>query len=707
MRKKNAQLFLHVLVVFTFHGSNLYAIDNQSIAPEDVIKMSFEEMLDIKITTATKKEDKIGDIPASTVIIYRSDIEKYGYRSLEEILENVPGMYVIDEYVYRKSFGVRGYYAGYPRNIIFLVNGIVQNESLFDYNVMSNFNIPVEVIDRIEVVRGPMSVIYGQGAFFGAINIITNAIEDETSLASFSVGDGVYKGAAKVTGTQEDWSYSLSAGYSDADGPDHSLDKMVSDMSTLAFWGIDDTNDTTEDRLERDSQNFIFSGKYKQFFTDMSFNKSTDEIFTFRPSVTGGSPYKREMLKLSVGYEDQITDKITLKGQITYHNFSVTLDWDITNSLYSGDSAGQTWGESDDFEYELDAFIDVSENLNLTTGLYLKQSKDTSFSGELPIFNVSVNSYTTDDRKLWAAFAQANYTPWEKLRLVGGMRVEQMEDYSIVIDNYVTGDRLSQTYDYDLEAIPSLAAIYTFNEHNIVKLLYGESIARASFFQNYDQLLDGYPVVEAEKIRTYELNYTTILSPKLTINCSLFHNVLDNLLVRTVIPEGSSLTEYLTNQGEIVTNGVEFTLQATPFDDLFTEVSLTYQDSEDQRDGFEDIDVAYSPHLLGYAKLAYHVSSDVIFSLTGTYVDEMEPEWDIRQNNYTGGRIGDTVDAYFLLGANLRVNNLFGTGCYLNIRGSNILDEEYHYPTYVSNTWADKGTLGDPMEFLVTLGVKF
>lgn len=706
------RIFLLVGLAIVAFSPNSPAAGNDSIVPADILKMSFEEMMNIKITTAGKKEERVADIPASAVIITRRDIEKYGYMSLEEILENVPGMYAIDDYAgYRKTFGVRGFYAGYPRNIIFLINGVAQTESLFDYNEMSNFNIPVEAIDRIEVVRGPMSVLYGQGAFFGAINIITNSPGDNTSLVAASLGNGKEKGAAKISGSEGDFKYSLSAGLANDDGPDHKLAKMVSNMSALRPWGINETNDTTEDKLERNSGNFIFSGKYKGFYTDLMFNRSSDEVFIFKPSVTDGSTYDREMAIVSLGYENQVSDDLRLNGKMTFHNFNFNLNWDIANSAFTGEEAGESRGGSDYFEYELDAFLNLARNFEITTGAYYKYTTDTRFSGDIPIFSVLEKTTTSDEIDLWAVFAQANYTPWEKIRFVTGLRLEQMQEYGLINDRSpgsASSARTSGSYDEDdVEVIPSLAAIYSFNDRNIAKLLYGKAIARPSFFQNRDQLKDNLPNLETEEIHTFEANYITTPSADVTVNFSLFHNILDNLIVRSVSAESESLITYFANGGELVTDGAELSIQVKPFAKMLTELSLTYQNTEDRRDGFRDIDVAYSPHFLGYAKASYQFTDTISFALTGTYVDEMETEWDVRMNNFAGGRVGREVDGYYLLGANLRVDDLFGTGWYLNIRGSNILDEEYRYPTYVNNTWADRGTLGEPLTILATVGMKF
>ncbi|MFH2093816.1 MAG: TonB-dependent receptor, partial [Pseudomonadota bacterium] len=662
--------------------------------------------MNVKLSTAGKKTERLADIPASAVLITRNDIEKYGYMSLEEILENVPGMYVIDDYgPYRKTYGVRGFYAGYPRNIVFLVNGISQAEGVFDYNVMANYNIPVEAIDKIEVVRGPMSVMYGQGAFFGAINIITNDSYDETSLAAVSYGNMSQKAAAKVAGSDGEFKHSISAGYSYTEGPNHSLGKMTSNMAALSGNGINSSNNTTEDRLERDSLNFIFSSQYKHFYTDLMFNHSTDDVCIYKPSIGDGSAYHRNSAKLLLGFENNINTDFRIDTKLTLHHFDFTLDYDVTRPGFSGD-AGETNAKADMLEFEIDTFMDVNESLDLTTGLYYKLNSTPEFNADLNVFNLFATATTDDNIHLWAAFTQANFHPWEKLRLVAGVRIEQMFDYAIIRNQPSVSHIQKEFGDEDLELLPNLAAIYSFNERHILKLIYGKAINRPSFFQNVDQIIYTYPDLENEEIQTFEINYIAVPSSNLTLNLSFFHNILDNLIVRTV-NVGGVLTNYNANSGDLITNGIEASVQARPFDKFLADLSVTYQKTEDQRTGYENIDVAYSPRLLGYAKLSYEISDNIVCAFTGTYVGSMETEWDGTKNGGAGGRIGDAVDGYSLLGANVRVNNLFDTGAYLNIRCSNLLDKEYHYPTYINNTYADKGTLGNSREFLVTIGYKF
>ncbi|HLP59430.1 MAG TPA: Plug domain-containing protein, partial [Candidatus Deferrimicrobium sp.] len=120
----------------------VFAQENEE-KPVDVMDMSLEELLNVEITTASKKPEKVGEIPASIVIVTRADIENYGYQSLAEVLENIPGLYQTDDYL-NQNFGVRGFWTAIPqRNFIILVNGVPQTEWLNTGNQLQQINLPV------------------------------------------------------------------------------------------------------------------------------------------------------------------------------------------------------------------------------------------------------------------------------------------------------------------------------------------------------------------------------------------------------------------------------------------------------------------------------------------------------------------------------------------------------------------------------------
>ena len=98
------------------------------------------------------------------------------------------------------NFGVRGFLtSGMNNSMMLMVNGVNQYEDYWGFNPLSRINVPVETIERIEIVRGPMSVVYGSGALLGAINIITRNDgvgkkgEADSMVSMTSNSDGMYK----------------------------------------------------------------------------------------------------------------------------------------------------------------------------------------------------------------------------------------------------------------------------------------------------------------------------------------------------------------------------------------------------------------------------------------------------------------------------------------------------------------------------------
>lgn len=153
----------------------------------------------------------------------------------------------------------------------------------------------------------------------------------------------------------------------------------------------------------------------------------------------------------------------------------------------------------------------------------------------------------------------------------------------------------------------------------------------------------------------------------------------------------STYISYYFNAGKMVTNGLEVILQMNSLMDLQAQLAGTWQETDDERLGFADITVEYSPNFLGYLQLAYRLENKT-FSLTGNYVGEMETHWEIEKVNpdsSLGGRVGDKVEDHVTLAVNLRVDNLFDRKYYLNLKVTNLLDEEYLYPMANNNSpWA-------------------
>ena len=129
---------------------------------------------------AVKYDQKVTEAPASITIITADQIKKYGYRNFTQILDSVPGFFTTNDRNYDYA-GVRGFNrpGDYNSRILLLIDNHRLNDAVFDQAPMGNDGpIDVDLIDRVEIIRGPSSSLYGTNAFFGVINVITKRGRD-------------------------------------------------------------------------------------------------------------------------------------------------------------------------------------------------------------------------------------------------------------------------------------------------------------------------------------------------------------------------------------------------------------------------------------------------------------------------------------------------------------------------------------------------
>lgn len=694
-------------------------------ALDSLFEMSFEELMKVRIITAAKAPQEIGDIPASVVILTRRDIQRYGYGTLAEILENIPGLYGINDYSFQgMNFGVRGFWSGVANdNIMILVNGVQQVFDPASSYPLATLPVPVEAIDRIDVVRGPMSVVYGSGAFFGVINIITNAhIQDEsvdtTSLVALTTGsEKTNKVMLRLTGNKSGLYYVFNGSFYDTEGIDQPLAEMMSNPAILPFFNVP-VHRRTGGQLEITRKYFDFSARYKGIQLNLTHAQSDQELYFSLPSFKEGNQNRMFSTRISLGYRTELSRIFTLEGRF---NFTNLRDWYRLDYLFK-DFYGYQQIESQAFEVEVNAFVTPSESLDITSGLYYRALFDVYNHYDLPSFgspsliNQRFQLVKGESIVTRAFFTQATYKPSSRLKLVAGVRFEQMPTYEM--EAFMGGgtpdyQHKNGSYDSDnIEVIPRFAAVYAFNSRNIVKLLYGKAINRSSFLQNQRNIFVSQKgALEPERIQTLELNYIAAISSQISLNASLFHNRLDNLITRVVEfdSQSGSYSTWSGNAGEMITNGTEITLFIHPVEDMTLELSGTCQETKNTKGASENISVAYSPRFLGYVKAAYDTPAFSL-ALTGFYVDKMETFWDetlADEIHPLGQRIGNQVPGYFNLSANLRLKDLFTDGFYINLRLTNLINTEIRYPTFTNNSWTDLGTLGKGRAWLLSAGYTF
>jgi len=268
------------------------------------LNMSFEELLKQKVTTAGKQDQKISDVPASVMVITREEIEAYGYQSLKEILSNVLGMYMTDNYQ-NISFGVRGFYSNASnRNIVFLINGVAQQTTFNNQSELNRMNLQVESIDRIEVIKGPSAIIYGNNAFFGAINIIThsNVAETKSSVTSAYGSNNTYRSNLQVNSSTGKTDVNLSAGFLHTDGRDIPFKAILDSVVRWDNTWIKDG--TTKDYFRQNSNYFNLSMNHQGIYANLSYDETDRNLIqNFPPVYDTTKISKRENLfRAKIGY---------------------------------------------------------------------------------------------------------------------------------------------------------------------------------------------------------------------------------------------------------------------------------------------------------------------------------------------------------------------------------------------------------------------
>jgi iron complex outermembrane recepter protein len=155
----------------------------------DLGEATLEQLLNTKITSVSKKEQTLSQTAAAVYVINQDDIRRSGAANIPDLLRLVPGVEVAQINANRWAISIRGFNSAYSDKVLVLVDGRSVYSGIFSGVIWDQVGMPLEQIERIEVILGPGGSVWGANAVDGVISIVTKSSAD-TKGGMVSAGGG-------------------------------------------------------------------------------------------------------------------------------------------------------------------------------------------------------------------------------------------------------------------------------------------------------------------------------------------------------------------------------------------------------------------------------------------------------------------------------------------------------------------------------------
>ncbi len=487
-------------------------------------------------------KQKITEAPASVTIITSEDIQRYGYRTLADILRTVTGFHVTYDRNY-SYVGVQGYGlpGQYNSSISLSVDGHRLNDNIYDAALIgTEFPIDVDLIDRVEVIRGPNSSLYIASAFLGVVNIITKRGRDLSgvNVAGEVASYGTYEGRVSYGNTSKNGlEVLLSSSFYDSHG-----------QGQLFFPAFDSpaTNNGIAVNADDDESHQLFANLSWGNFTLQGVFGSRDKGI---PTASFGTVFNVTGTRtidvrgyLDLGYERKLGHGWNVISRTYYDQFNNDGTYIYDYSASGGSSRalnrnfahGKWVGEEATFSKQL------FERQKLSLGAEFKDNfQQDQGNYDVQPFVQYFNSNRTST--VFSSYAQDEIHLRKDLILNLGFRY----------DHYST---------FGGTANPRGALIYNPWKKTAFKFLYGQSFRPPNLFELYYDAPgnEANPSLRPQTVRTMELAWEQALSNRFRVAVSSFYYPIRNVISEQVDPANGNA--FFVNGGALDLRGFDFTL---------------------------------------------------------------------------------------------------------------------------------------------------
>ncbi len=165
---------------------------------DDLTKQSLADLMNIEVTSVSKKEEKLSQTASAVFVITEDDIRRSSATSIPGLLRMVPGLQVAQINASTWAISARGFNGQDSNKLLVLVDGRTVYSPLFSGVFWDTQDVPLETIERIEVIRGPGATIWGANAVNGVINITTKAARDTQGKMLVTAGGDPHLGLGVI-----------------------------------------------------------------------------------------------------------------------------------------------------------------------------------------------------------------------------------------------------------------------------------------------------------------------------------------------------------------------------------------------------------------------------------------------------------------------------------------------------------------------------
>ena len=165
----------HLGLLLAFSLSPITLSADQAPSPADLNKMDIEDLMQVKVTSVSKKEQSLYRTAAAVFVIDQEDIRRSGATNIPDLLRMVPGVDVQQVDANAWAISVRGFNSRFSNKLLVLIDGRTVYTPVFSGVYWEHLDMPLEDIDRIEVIRGPGATVWGANAVNGVISIFTKS----------------------------------------------------------------------------------------------------------------------------------------------------------------------------------------------------------------------------------------------------------------------------------------------------------------------------------------------------------------------------------------------------------------------------------------------------------------------------------------------------------------------------------------------------